>query len=93
MLGAAELPLNLWRCESYAVRDAPFRTTRDKLDGPTNQELFQRIWSLTWPIVVYNALEMTVGFVDFLMVRPFGPTAMAAMGLCRQVAMTLFFSR
>jgi putative MATE family efflux protein len=28
---------------------------------------------------------MTVGFVDFLMVRPFGPTATAAMGLCRQV--------
>jgi putative MATE family efflux protein len=28
---------------------------------------------------------MTVGFVDFLMVRPFGPEATAAMGLSRQV--------
>ena len=36
-------------------------------------------------MVVYNLLEMTVGLVDFLMVRPFGSSATAAIGLSRQV--------
>ncbi|MCH7685228.1 MAG: MATE family efflux transporter [Planctomycetes bacterium] len=53
--------------------------------NPTNRELFRRIWSLSWPMVVYNLLEMTVGFVDLLMVRPFGPEATAAIGVSRQV--------
>jgi Na+-driven multidrug efflux pump len=53
--------------------------------NPTNRELFRRIWSLSWPMVVYNLLEMTVGFVDLLMVRPFGPEATAAIGLSRQI--------
>ena len=55
------------------------------MSRPTNQDLFRRIWSFSWPIIVYNILEMTVGFVDFFMVRPFGPEATAAMGLGRQV--------
>ncbi|MBP86895.1 MAG: hypothetical protein CMJ64_09285 [Planctomycetaceae bacterium] len=62
-----------------------FEKEEPSCTGPTNRELFQRIWSLSWPIVVYNVLEMAVGFVDFLMVRPFGPAATAAMGLSRQV--------
>ena len=52
---------------------------------PTSRELFRRIWSLSWPMVVYNLLEMTVGFVDLLMVRPFGPEATAAIGISRQI--------
>ena len=55
------------------------------MTGPTSHELFQRIWTLSWPIVICNLLEMTVGFVDFFMVRSFGPAATAAMGLSRQV--------
>jgi putative MATE family efflux protein len=46
---------------------------------------FRTVWRLTWPMVIYNVLEMTVGFVDFLMVRPFGPAATAAIGIDRQV--------
>jgi putative MATE family efflux protein len=52
---------------------------------PVSPGLFRRIWALTWPMVLYNALEMTVGLVDLLMVRSFGQTATAAIGVCRQV--------
>ena len=50
-----------------------------------NRELFRRVWSLSWPMVVYNVLEMTVGLVDLFMVRPFGPAATAAIGVSRQL--------
>jgi putative MATE family efflux protein len=52
---------------------------------PTDRALFRRIWSLTWPLVLANGLEMTVGLVDLLLVRPFGPSATAAIGVSRQV--------
>ncbi len=52
---------------------------------PIDLSLFRRIWSLTWPMIVANALELTVGLVDFLLVRPFGPAATAAIGVSRQV--------
>jgi putative MATE family efflux protein len=55
------------------------------LDTGRPRSLFRRIWALTWPMVLYNALEMTVGLVDLLMVRSFGPSATAAVGVCRQV--------
>ena len=51
-----------------------------------DRDLFRRIWSLAWPTVLYSVLEMTVGFVDLLMVRGFGPSATAAIGVARQVA-------
>ncbi len=51
----------------------------------TDRALFRRIGGLSWPIVVSNLLELTVGVVDFLMVRPFGPSATAALGMSRQV--------
>lgn len=83
-IDAGHAVLSKDRC--YRLLDIPrFEKQETSLTGPTNQELFQRIWSLSWPIVVYHVLEMTVGFVDFLMVRPFGPEATAAMGLSRQV--------
>ena len=50
-----------------------------------DRTLLRRIWNLTWPLVVYNVLEMSVGMADFLMVRPLGPAATAAMGVSRQV--------
>jgi putative MATE family efflux protein len=52
---------------------------------PGDRALFRRIWALTWPMVVYNVLELTLGLVDLLMVRPFGPAATAAVGVSRQV--------
>ena len=55
------------------------------LFNETDRGLLWRIWSLAWPMVVYNMLEMTVGLVDLVMVRSFGPSATAAIGLSRQV--------
>ncbi len=55
------------------------------LRDSTDFALFRRIWELSWPIVIYNVLELTIGIVDFLMVRPFGPSATAALGMSRQV--------
>lgn len=53
----------------------------DRTDG----KLLGRIWGLTWPMVIFNALELTVGLVDLAMVRPFGSPATAAIGIGRQV--------
>jgi len=51
----------------------------------TDRQLYQRIWSLTWPMMVANALELGVGLFDLWLVRPFGPSATAAIGVVRQV--------
>jgi Na+-driven multidrug efflux pump len=83
--------LNLVHVDRYVGLQNPsnFKSSSEKeillSANPTNYELFRRIWSLSWPMVVYNLLEMTVGFVDLLMVRPFGPEATAAIGVSRQV--------
>lgn len=50
-----------------------------------SRQMFRRIWSLAWPTVVYNLLEMSLGMADLLMVRSFGQEATAAIGLNRQV--------
>jgi putative MATE family efflux protein len=49
------------------------------------RHLYLRIWSLTWPLLAANGLELVLGLVDLWLVRPFGPAATAAIGLCRQV--------
>lgn len=51
----------------------------------TDRELVRRIWSLSWPTVLFSALEASLGLADLLMVRSLGPEATAAVGLCRQV--------
>lgn len=50
-----------------------------------DRQLFRRIWVLTWPMMVSNTLEMSVGMIDLLLVRPFGPSATLAIGASRQV--------
>jgi putative MATE family efflux protein len=52
---------------------------------PAGRKLYRRIWGLTWPLMVSNALELVVGLVDLRLVRPFGPSATAALGVGRQV--------
>jgi putative MATE family efflux protein len=56
------------------------------LKNLSDRDVYWRIWSLTWPMVVANGLEMTVGLVDLLLVRPFGPAGTAAIGVGRQVS-------
>ena len=51
----------------------------------TNRELIKRIWSLSWPTVLFNGLEASLGLVDLLMVRSLGVEATAAVGISRQV--------
>jgi Na+-driven multidrug efflux pump len=52
---------------------------------PADRRLYQRVWSLTWPLVASSALELAVGLIDLWFVRPFGPPATAAIGVGRQV--------
>jgi putative MATE family efflux protein len=47
--------------------------------------VFRRIWSLTWPVLVSNALDLAVGLIDLRLVRPFGEAATAALGVSRSV--------
>ncbi|MBI1916811.1 MAG: MATE family efflux transporter [Planctomycetes bacterium] len=55
------------------------------LFDPAGHQLSRGIWSLTWPLMVANALELAVGLIDLWLVRPFGPAATAAIGVGRQV--------
>lgn len=55
------------------------------MSSDTPRSISTRIWALALPTVLYNLLEMTLGLVDLLMVRSFGPEATAAIGLIRQV--------
>ncbi len=55
------------------------------LFDPVDRKLYQRIWSLTWPLMMSNALDLAVGLIELRLVRPFGSSATAAMGVCRQV--------
>jgi putative MATE family efflux protein len=52
----------------------------------TDRALFGHIWSLTWPMIISNGLDASVGLVDLLFVRSFGPAATAAMAVSRQVS-------
>src|SRR5262245_4458897 len=63
---------------------APSKDSNSLFD-PAGRQLFRRIWGLTWPLIVANALELTVGLIDLWLVRPFGPAATAAIGVGRQV--------
>ena len=47
--------------------------------------LVRRVWNLSWPIVLWSALEASLGLADLLMVRSLGPEATAAIGVSRQV--------
>jgi len=55
------------------------------LAAATDRELFRRVWSLSWPTVLYCALEACLGLADLVMVRSLGPEATAAVGVSRQV--------
>jgi putative MATE family efflux protein len=55
------------------------------LFDPASRQLSRRIWSLTWPLIVANALELAVGLIDLWLVRPFGKEGTAALVVCRQV--------
>ena len=52
---------------------------------PADRRLYQRIWSLTWPLMASNALDLALGLIDLWFVRPFGPPATAALAVGRQV--------
>src|SRR5213592_4447397 len=74
-----------------SVRGVGLETARTSEDSPllfdaAGRQLSRRIWSLTWPLIVANALELAVGLIDLWLVRPFGPAATAAIGVGRQVA-------
>lgn len=53
--------------------------------GAQNRELIRRVWNLSWPTVLFGALEACLGLADLLMVRALGAEATAAVGVCRQV--------
>ena len=55
------------------------------LFDPAGRQLSRHIWSLTWPLIVANTLELVVGLIDLWLVRPFGPAATAALSIGRQV--------
>lgn len=51
----------------------------------SNSELIRRVWSLSWPAVIWSALEASLGLADLVMVRSLGAEATAAVGISRQV--------
>jgi len=59
------------------------------LSDRPDRAMYQRIWSLAWPTVVYSVLELSLGIADLVMVRGLGQEATAAIGLTRQIAFLL----
>jgi putative MATE family efflux protein len=51
--------------------------------------LLPRVWALTWPTIIYNLLDWSVGLVDLFLVRSLGPAATAAVGVGRQLTFFL----
>ncbi len=50
-----------------------------------DKKLVGQIWSLAWPTALYSLLQAVVGIVDLLMVGHIGSTAIAAVGMSRQI--------
>jgi len=57
----------------------------ERLPLATDREIAGRIWNLSWPTILFSALEASLGLADLLMVRSLGPEATAAVGICRQI--------
>lgn len=55
-------------------------------NSASDAELIRRIWMLSWPTLIWSALEASLGLADLLMVRFLGPEATAAVGVSRQVS-------
>lgn len=49
--------------------------------------ILKNVWFLSWPIVLQNVLQTTMGLVDLRMVNHLGHEAIAAVGIGRQVIM------
>jgi hypothetical protein len=56
---------------------------------PADRRPDQRVWSLTWPLMAANALDLALGLIDLGFVRPFGPPATAAIAVGRAKTNTL----
>ncbi len=51
--------------------------------------MYLALWRVAWPVLVYSALEWSVGFVDELMVGRLGKEALSAVGMSRQIIFLL----
>ena len=49
----------------------------------------QQVWAIAWPLILTNMLNVSVGIVDYKMVGVLGVTAIAAVGMARQIMMLL----
>lgn len=47
----------------------------------------RRVWAIAWPVLLTNILNVTVGIIDFKMVGSLGISAIASVGMSRQVMM------
>jgi len=50
-----------------------------------DKKIVGQIWSLAWPTALYSLLQVVVGIADLLMVGHLGSTAIAAVGMSRQI--------
>lgn len=48
-----------------------------------------KMWTIVWPLIITNLLNVSVGIVDFKMVGSLGVESIAAVGIARQVMMFL----
>ncbi|MDD3051108.1 MAG: MATE family efflux transporter [Candidatus Cloacimonetes bacterium] len=48
-----------------------------------------QVWSIAWPLVLSNILNVTVGLIDFKMVGALGVVSIAAVGMAKQVNMLI----
>ena len=53
---------------------------------PEKNEI-RKVWTIVWPLILTNLLQVTVGIIDFKMVGILGVSSIAAVGMSRQVMM------
>jgi putative MATE family efflux protein len=54
--------------------------------------LLQKVWTISWPTVIYSLMETGVGLVDIYLAGYVGDNAVASIGLCRQIYLILLIS-
>jgi putative MATE family efflux protein len=55
----------------------------------SQSELLRRLWSMSWPTVLYSLLESAVGLTDIFLASFMGDPAVAAIGFSQQIYLVL----
>jgi putative MATE family efflux protein len=71
-------------CGTNQEQDKPFEQSPVDSGSLLAGEI-EQVWTIAWPVILTNLLNVSVGIIDFKMVGSLGVTPIAAVGVARQV--------